>query len=233
MSKVTTQVKHGLADLRDTAAESLSADGGAAYHEGKVSRALDRLTSRMDRLFETLDGRIDQLDDTMESRFAGIEKKVGKVDQTSWFTRLFWMLIGAGAGAATAALMDPQAGARRRNQLMDQTRSTGRDLADEARKRADSAAGQAKGRAVEAAKQAMPDGAQGPDDPMTLRDRIRSEVIGHVDGGADIIVTVHSEGQVTLKGTVPSDDTEAEVCDRVRDIPGVRRVDSELTVTNR
>jgi osmotically-inducible protein OsmY len=232
MSKMTTQVKHGLADLRDTAAESLSADGGAAYHEGKTSRAIERLADRIDRMLEALDERIDVLDDTMEDRFSKLEKKVSKVDQTSWFTRLFWMLVGAGAGAAAAALMDPQTGAKRRNQLVDQTRARSRDIADEARKRADFVAGQAKGAVVESAKQAAPESIQAPDDPKTLRDRIRSEVIGHVGGGSDIVVTVHSEGQVTLKGTVPSNATEMEVCERVRKVPGVRQVDSELTVTN-
>lgn len=232
MSKMTTQVKHGLADLRDAAAETLSADNGAAYHEGRTSRALERLTTRIDRILEALDDRIDVLDDTMEERFSHLEKRVSKVDQTSWFTRLFWMLVGAGAGAATAALMDPQTGARRRNQLKDQTRARSRDLADEARKRADLAAGRAKGTVIESAKQAVPENVQSPDDPKTLRDRIRSEVIGHVDGGSDIIVAVHSEGRVTLKGTVPSNATEQEVCERVEQVPGVRKVESELTVTN-
>ena len=233
MSNLTTQVKHGLADLRDAAAENLSHDGGAAYHEGRTSRAIERLTSKVERLFEALDGRIDELDDTMDDRFADVERRIEKMDSTSWWTRLFWMMVGAGAGAATAALLDPQTGARRRNQLMDQTRSASRDLADEARKRADHAAGQAKGRAFETAKRALPEDLQSPDDPKTLRDRIRSEVIGQVDGGSDIIVTVHSGGEVTLKGTVPSNATESEVCERVRGVPGVQRVDSELTVTNR
>ena len=233
MSKLSTQVKHGFADLRDAAAENLSADGGAAYHEGRTSRAIERLSSHLERLFETLDERIDELDDTMDDRFATLEKKVARVDTTSWWTRLFWMAIGAGAGAATAALMDPQTGTRRRNELMDRTRSTGRDLAEEARRRADFVAGQAKGAAVETAKQAIPEGMQSPADPKTLRDRIRSEVIGHVDGGSDIVVTVHSGGEVTLKGTVASNETESELCERVREIPGVQRVDSELTVTAR
>lgn len=231
MSKLTTQVKHGFADLRDAAAENLSADGGAAYHEGRTTRALDRLSSHLERLFETLDERIDDLDDSMDDRFATLEKKVSKVDSTSWWTRLFWMAVGAGAGAATAALMDPQTGTRRRNELLDRTRSTGRDLADEARKRADYVAGQAKGAAIESAKKAVPEDLQAPDDPKTLRDRIRSEVIGQVDGGSDIVVTVHSGGEVTLKGTVPSNATESELCERVREVPGVQRVASELTVT--
>lgn len=231
MTKLSTQVKHGLADLRDTAAENLSADGGAAYHEGKTARALERLSSRMERLFDSLDGRIDRLDDTVADRFEDLEDRVGRMDTTSWFTRLFWLAVGAGAGAAAAALMDPQMGKRRRHELMQRGGAVGRDLTDEARKRADFAAGQAKGRAVETAKQAVPEDMQAPDDPKTLRDRIRSEVIGHVNGGSDIVVVVHSGGEVTLKGTVPSNDAESEVCDRVRQIPGVHKVDSELTVT--
>lgn len=233
MSKMTTKMQHGLADLRDTAAETLSADSGAAYHEGKTSRAIERLTNRLDTILESLDDRIDTLDDTMDGRFSELEKKVSGVDQTSWFTRLFWMLVGAGAGAATAALMDPETGARRRNQLKDQTRSATRDMADEARKRADFAAGRAKGTVIESAKSPVRDQVEAPDDPKTLRDKIRSEVIGHVNGGSDIIVAVQSEGRVTLKGTVPSNATETEICERVRRVPGVEEVESELSVTQR
>ncbi len=152
-------------------------------------------------------------------------------DDTSPGGRLGWFLLGAGFGAAVTALLDPETGRRRRHRLQDRAERLSREVADELLDRADYAAGAARGAAVETAKEAVPDTALQPEDPGTLRQRIRSEVIGHVDGSDDVVVAVHAEGRVSLMGTVANEDVERRLVEETRGVPGVTSVTSELTIT--
>lgn len=147
---------------------------------------------------------------------------------TTWPQRLFWMTVGAGIGAAAMALLDPEAGARRRNRLEDELSATTRDLAEEAGDRLEYAGGRARGAVIESAKEVAPEGLREPADLEALRQRVRSDVIGHLEGAEDVVVAVHADGHLTLKGRVDTPETERELVERVHEIPGVATVSSEV-----
>jgi osmotically-inducible protein OsmY len=206
-------------DLRDRAAGALTGEEGAAGRElARTRRALDDLRLRIDDLEDTTADRIAALGDRLEGG-------------GSWFGRLFWLLVGAGIGAGIAYVNDPQMGRTRRAQRQDQLGAQARDAADTARKRANYAAGVAQGAAVETVRDAFGDGRDDDVDPHTLRQRVQSEVIGHVDGALDVVVVVHNDHRVALKGRVRDPETEQRLVEATRQVRGVREVESELTTT--
>lgn len=147
-----------------------------------------------------------------------------------WSARLTWLLTGAGLGAAVTALVDPRPGPERRHELRDRAASLAREGAGTLRDRAGHAARSARGAAAEAVGSAVPDVLQRPSDPKTLRQRIRSEVIGQIPDADDVVVVVHEAGQITLKGTVGSPEVEQALVEATRRVPGARQVEARLTV---
>jgi gas vesicle protein len=216
-------------DLRDTVAETL---GDQAREELKRLRAqIRRANEGTDRVIDRVDALEDRLEEHTDRLSLTVHDQLATLGGTSMFTRLFWLVLGAVLGAAAAVLFDPASGKRRREQLKDHATATGRDLVEEARQRADYVAGQATGAVVETAKSAAPMDLDAPGDPETLRQKIRSEVIGHVDGAQGVVVAVQPEGRVTLKGEVPSPVTERELVAATANVSGVNEVTSELTVS--
>ncbi len=209
-------------DLRDQVGHAVAADDTEACRElGRSRRAVDRLT-------DTLETRLADVDARNEARIADLGDRLEP--GRSWFSRLFWIAIGAGIGTGVAYLMDPDRGGARRAQLSDQLGSAARDARDTAAGKASYAAGVAQGAVVETAK----DRFGSPDDdvdPHTLRQRVQSEVIGRTDGAMDVVVVVHDAGRVALKGRVRDAATEETLLQRTRAVAGVRDVTAELTVT--
>ena len=220
--EITDRVGERFDDLRDKVAGGISAEHAPAYRElARNRRALDRLTDTLDERFDSLEAKSD----------VNYEKLRAYIDGGgSWLGRIFWMLVGAGIGAAVAHLMDPDRGTARRAQLSDQLGSKARDLGSTAKDKATYAAGAAQGSIVDAAKERFDDGTDADVDPHTLRQRIQSEVVGHVDGATDVVVTVHADGLVSLKGKVTTKAAETELVERTREVKGVTDVKAELTI---
>lgn len=149
---------------------------------------------------------------------------------TTWSSRLAWLVSGVALGATVTALVDSRSGPQRRRELRQRGGALVRKGAEELRQQAEYAAQAAVGTALETIKEAVPETLRSPEDPKTLRQRIRSEVIGQAEGGDDVVVVVHDEGHVTLKGTVASPDAEQALVEATRRVPGVNQVVAQLTV---
>lgn len=149
---------------------------------------------------------------------------------TTWSSRLAWLISGVALGATVTALVDSRSGPQRRRELKERGGALARRGARELRQQAEYAAQAAVGAALETAKEVVPETLRSPEDPKTLRQRIRSEVIGQAANGDDVVVVVHDAGQVTLKGTVASSDIEQELVEATRRVPGVTQVVTQLTV---
>lgn len=85
-------------DARDRAAEAMSTD------EAPERRELDRVGRRLDRVGSELSGAMASLSADQENRFDSLNQRAKK---TTWPRRLFWMLLGAAAGAAALFASDP------------------------------------------------------------------------------------------------------------------------------
>lgn len=139
------------------------------------------------------------------------------------FKGLTLMLIGAAGGAAAMYYADPDRGRSRRSQAVDQLGATMRDGLETAEQQIDYRAGQAKGAVAERI-----DTGDGQYDPRTLKHKVESEVLGHVDAPSGEIVVVAEDGNVTLRGTVPNESQIEEIVRRTRDLQGVRSVTNQL-----
>lgn len=136
-------------------------------------------------------------------------------------------------GAATAFFFDPQVGKRRRHVLRDRALRVlrrGRRLAVGKTKYA---AGHVQGVAAEARTTVVPRGVV--TDDATVRQRIMSDALRDalqsepaVRDGIEVEV---QQGVATLRGLVPSESLADELVARVRDVPGVRAVSHQLTVS--
>ena len=209
-------------ELRDRAGAAMRPDGDSVFRE------LRGLTDRIDDLGERIQGVGDRLDDLEVGQAAGFRELVSARRRTSWPRRLVWLGLGLALGAGAAYLADPDRGRTRRDQLTDQLTARGRELADEAATQAKIAADRAKGTVIESARDALPEDV--PDDPKLLEQRVRSHALGGRDDVADVVVRVDGPGQVALKGTVPSAESERELLAEVAEVQGVVDVRSELAV---
>ncbi len=219
--RVGERVTSAMEGFRDRTADVVRADGGSIFREisklgGRVDDAQDAVTDRIDDAESAITDQLEEL--------ARIRKR------TTMPRKLFWVLVGAGVGAAAIYLADPDRGQTRRAQLSDQAVARARDVADQAGGTAKRTLDKAKGSAIEAAKELTPDDV--PDDPKLLEQRIKSEVLGHRDDVDDVVLRVDSPGAVALKGTVDTSTTEAELLAAVAEVDGVIDVRSELSVRN-
>jgi phage terminase Nu1 subunit (DNA packaging protein) len=90
-SNLPQKVSHGVDELRDRAAEAISADGESIF------RALRRLSERIDEAESTLQDRILDAEVNLEAAMKNVAKKKRRA---SWPRRLFWLMLGAGTVAA-------------------------------------------------------------------------------------------------------------------------------------
>lgn len=139
--------------------------------------------------------------------------------------RVAAFLVGSGAGAGGAYLLDPQNGKRRRHVLRDKTRARLRGGARELGRSAHYAGGKAAGVAAEA----MPPRRDSSElnDP-TLAAKVESELFrpeGSPKGTVDVNVEDHV---VYLRGQVASREQLEELVDRARAVDGVARAESLL-----
>jgi gas vesicle protein len=221
-SQLSERLGSGVDELRDRTAEAMKADGESVFRE------LRSLNTRFEDLGDRI-GRIgDRLDDLEVEQARGFDELTSSSRRTSWPRRLFWMVLGLALGAGAAYLADPDRGRSRRDQLTDQLAARSRDLTEEATNQAKVVADRAKGNLIESAKDVLPEDV--PDDPKVLEQRIKSHALGGRDDVADVVVRVDGPGAVSLKGTVPSADSERELLIEVAEVEGVTDVRSELSV---
>lgn len=231
---LTDRLSSRIDDLRDRIAGGLAAESSEARRAldrstDALAKLGDRTTESLDRIGDELATKIDGLTRESSERFDELQREIHGDHGRGWFSRLFWIATGVGLGTAAAYFLDPDRGRRRRAELSQRATAQVNDLSDTVQNKADYAAGVAKGTAVEGAKRTFGD--TPPGDPETLRQKIRSEIVGHVDGAESVVIAVHDQGRVTLKGTVASSETERALLERTRRVPGVATVESNLAVS--
>jgi osmotically-inducible protein OsmY len=125
------------------------------------------------------------------------------------------LVIAVALGAALAYVFDPVRGRRRRAELKDRGRATVRREVRAVERQASYGRGRAEG-VIHKLRHPRP---HVPDDDMTLVDKIRSEVLGRVDG-PHLTIDVNDR-VVTLRGEVPDQLKAQQVEHEVRSTPGV------------
>jgi len=128
------------------------------------------------------------------------------------------MTIAAAVGAALAYVFDPVRGRRRRAELKDRGRSTLRHEVRAVERQASYGKGRAEG-VIHKLRHPRP---HVPEDDLTLADKIRSEVLGRVEG-PHLTIDVNNR-VVTLRGEVPDEQAAQHVEREVRATPGVTDV---------
>jgi len=133
------------------------------------------------------------------------------------------LFVGAGLGAALMFMLDPGRGARRRALVRDKTakifRRGGRVIHD----RTEDIGNRLTGTVHEIRARRAP-----PPTSHQLEERVRAELGHRVEHPKSIEVIV-DDGFVTLRGNVLRDELE-DVLRTVRDVPGVRKVHSEMQI---
>lgn len=133
------------------------------------------------------------------------------------------LFVGAGLGATLMFILDPARGARRRSLVRDKTAKIFRRGGRAIRDRSEDIGNRLSGTVAEIrAKRAPP-----PTDNQ-LEERVRAE-LGHRVEHAKSIDVIAEDGFVTLRGNVLRDELE-DVLGTVRDVPGVRKVHSEMLI---
>jgi osmotically-inducible protein OsmY len=128
------------------------------------------------------------------------------------------LTIAAAVGATLAYVFDPVRGRRRRAELKDRGRASVRREVRAVERQASYGKGRAEG-VIHKLRHPRP---HVPEDDMTLADKIRSEVLGRVDG-PHLTIDVNNR-VVTLRGEVPDDQAARHVEREVRATPGVADV---------
>lgn len=135
------------------------------------------------------------------------------------------LVIGAAGGAAASHFFDPVHGRTRRAKAADQLGAAARSGLREAERQVDYTTGRVKGAAIEAAKTFEPEREL---DERTLKHKVESEVLGHVDVASGEVVVTARDGIVELRGQVSSQNQIDEIVRRTRDLAGVRGVENLL-----
>jgi osmotically-inducible protein OsmY len=143
-------------------------------------------------------------------------------------SRLITLLFGAAAGAAAAHFLDPDSGARRRNQLRDKTTSKARAGTQQAATTASYAAGKAKG-AVATATPSMPGSHRIEDvDDVTLARKVETEIFRDADAPKGQVSVDVQAGVVYLRGMVADESWIERLADGAKKVDGVKGVKNLL-----
>jgi len=133
------------------------------------------------------------------------------------------LFVGAALGATLMFILDPARGARRRSLVRDKTakifRRGGRAIHD----RREDIGNRLTGAVAEIRARGAP-----PPTNHQLEERVRAE-LGHRVEHAKAIHVIVDDGYVTLRGNVLRDELK-HILGAVRDVPGVRKVHSEMQI---
>lgn len=216
---LTHRVTRSAGGIRERAA------GSVATEARSVVRQLTGMTRRLDAVETNLSDRIDALEGSLSGQLRAATRSGSR---GSWPRRMVWLVIGAAMGAGAGYLADPDRGRSRRTQLSDQAAARARDARDEMKQKAKTRADRLRGDVIESAKGKLPKRAS--HDPQLLQDRIKSQAFGGRDDVQDVVLRVDEPGVVTVKGTVPSPESERDLLAKVVEVDGVIDVRSELSV---
>src|SRR5437868_853151 len=133
--------------------------------------------------------------------------------------------LGAAAGAAGAHLMDPESGARRRNQLRDRGLSKARKGAAAAQSQAQYAAGAVKGAATAATP--SPTRLEDADD-VTLARKVETEIFRDADAPKGSVSVDVQAGVAYLRGEVADESWIARFGDEAAKVDGIKGVQNLL-----
>jgi len=131
-------------------------------------------------------------------------------------------LAGAAVGAAAAYFLDPQGGARRRNETRDRTLSKMKSRASDATGTAKQAAGKARG-AVHSVTPSMPGHGDAPDDATLVR-KVESEIFRSADAPKGSVSVNAENGVVFLRGEVDDRDWIQRLGSEAKKVEGVKEV---------
>lgn len=124
-NRLTDQVDR----VRDRTAQAVGSDGGS------VLRELTKLGRKLDATEEHLAERLDHLASTTADAEAQLDQ-LGNGKTTTWPRRLFWIMVGLGAGAVAAYLADPDRGDERRQELAGQAQTRMQSMSGDVSQRA-------------------------------------------------------------------------------------------------
>jgi osmotically-inducible protein OsmY len=134
-------------------------------------------------------------------------------------------------GAGLAYYLDPQNGKRRRRVLVDRAASAARRIGRLVGKKARYAEGRGRGVAAEVAGKLTSEPVA--TDDATVLQRIRSDALRDVGLTTKEIDVEVLDGVATVEGTVDSTALGDDLVARVRAVPGVKDVDSRISVSLR
>ena len=141
---------------------------------------------------------------------------------------MFKLILGAAAGFAAAWFLDPNQGARRRNQARDQAMSYARGQKDAAAAQATRAAEQVKGAASKASPVGGRESAEERLNDPALQAKIESEAFRAADVPADRVSVNVEDGVAYLRGELDDRDAIDRLVEAVRQVDGVSDVQSLL-----
>lgn len=130
------------------------------------------------------------------------------------------LLLGGVAGAWY--FLNPRTGHANQARVRDQLASRIRGVGKDARRLGQQAEGTSRGVAAKVGWSDQPSSHAGDDD-KTIADRVRSQVLGPLNG--ELLVDV-AEGVVGLRGPVDDPRDADALVDAILDVPGVVRVDN-------
>jgi osmotically-inducible protein OsmY len=131
-------------------------------------------------------------------------------------------LAGAAVGAAAAYFLDPEGGARRRNQTRDKAVSKAKTRASDAAGTAKQAAGKARG-AAHSVTPSVPGRGDTPDD-VTLAHKVESEIFRSADAPKGAVSVNAENGVVFLRGEVADREWIDRLGDDAKKVDGVKEV---------
>lgn len=135
--------------MRDRTAEAMGSDSGSALRE------ISRLGTKLDGMERSLADHLEAIADMTRETESHVDDLETATSRTTWPRRIFWMVVGMGAGAIAAYLNDPDRGDQRRNELRGQAQQRMQTVSSDVSERAKTVKERAAERAQDVKNQAV------------------------------------------------------------------------------